>query len=65
MKTRELRTYKNQKLMNDLNEMMIRIKSHLYGIPGDTIKPENEELDQLTNRLMEVLKKDSKRIILR
>jgi len=53
-------TYKNQDLMNDLNDMMIRIKRHLFGIPGDTVKPENEELDSLTNRLMEVLKKDTK-----
>jgi ribonuclease HI len=52
-------TFSNQELMNDLNDMMIRIKRHLFGIPGDTIKPENEELDKLTNRIMEVLKKDT------
>lgn len=52
-------TYKNQDLMNDLNEMMIRIKRHLFGIPGDTIKPENEELDSLQNRLMEALKRET------
>jgi ribonuclease HI len=45
-------TFSNQELMNDLNDMMIRIKRHLFGIPGDTIKPENEELDKLTNRIM-------------
>ena len=51
-------TYKNEDLMKDLNDMMIRIKRHLFGIPGDTLKPENEELDSLQNRLMEALKKD-------
>ena len=50
--------YKNQDLMNDFNDMMIRIKHHLFGIPGDTVKPENEELDRLTNRVMEALKKE-------
>lgn len=52
--------FKNQELMNDFNDMMIRIKRHLFGIPGDTVKPENEELDNLTNRVMEILKKDTK-----
>ena len=55
----ELKKYKNQKLMNDFNDMMIRIKRHLFGIPGDTIKPENEELDNLTNKIMKILKQDN------
>jgi ribonuclease HI len=52
-------TYANQDLMKEFNEMMIRIKRHLFGIPGDTIKPENEELDRLTNKIMEALKKET------
>lgn len=52
-------SYANQDLMKEFNEIMIRIKRHLFGIPGDTIKPTNEELDHLTNRVMEELKKDT------
>jgi len=51
--------YANEDLMREFNEMMIRIKRHLFGIPGDTIKPENEELDRLTNKVMEALKKET------
>jgi hypothetical protein len=59
----ELRTYKHQDLMKELNDMMIRIKRHLFKIPGDTIMPENEELDALTNKLMTVLREDSEPMI--
>lgn len=62
-KPHELREYEHQDLMNDLNDMMIRIKRHLFGIEGDTVKPENQELDDLTNRLMAVLKEDSRPLI--
>jgi ribonuclease HI len=51
--------YANEDLMREFNEMMIRIKRHLFGIPGDTIKPENEELDRLTNKVMKALKKET------
>lgn len=51
--------YKNQQLMDDYNNMMIRIKRHLFKIPGDTIMPENKELDDLTNRIMKILSKDT------
>jgi ribonuclease HI len=55
----ERKIYANEDLMKSFNDMMIRIKRHLFGIPGDTIKPTNEELDKLTNRVMEELKKDT------
>ncbi len=59
----EMKTYKHQDLMKELNDMMIRIKRHLFGIAGDTIRPENEELDALTNKLMTVLREDSEPMI--
>ena len=59
----ELKVYKHQDLMKELNDMMIRIKRHLFGIQGDTIKPENEELDSLTNKLMAVLREDSEPMV--
>jgi hypothetical protein len=59
----ELKIFKHQDLMKELNDMMIRIKRHLFGIQGDTIKPENEELDDLTNKLMAVLREDSEPMV--
>ena len=59
----ELKTYKHQDLMKELNDMMIRIKRHLFGIAGDTIRPENEELDTLTNKLMAVLREDNEPMV--
>jgi len=56
----EPRIFKHQKLMNEFNDMMIRIKRHLFLIPGETIKPTNEELDDITNKIINVLQKDSK-----
>lgn len=58
----EPRTFKHQKLMNDFNDMMIRIKRHLYHIPADAV-PSNEELDNITNRIMKVLREDSEPMI--
>jgi glycine cleavage system regulatory protein len=61
--------YTHQKLMNDLNEMMIRIKHHLFNIPGtnqmfevqiNMSLPSNQELDDITNKLMKVLREDKK-----
>ena len=63
IESQEMKTYKHQDLMKELNDMMIRIKRHLFGIQGDTIKPENEELDSLTNKLMTVLREDNESII--
>jgi hypothetical protein len=68
----EAKEFKNQKLMNELNEMMYRIKFHLFNIPGtnqmlrsqiNMSLPSNEELDNLTDKIMEILKKDSKPMI--
>jgi len=59
----ELRVYEHQELMKELNDMMIRIKRHLFRIQGDTIMPENEELDALTNKLMAVLRENSKPMV--
>jgi hypothetical protein len=57
--------YKNQKLINELNNMMIRIKAHLFEFnnlkTSDTIstnnfpKPTIKELDELTNKLVTAL----------
>jgi ribonuclease HI len=59
----ELKKYENQQLIDEFNNMMIRIKRHLFDIPGDTVMPENEELDNLTIKIINVLKKDSKPMI--
>lgn len=59
----ELKIFKHQDLMKELNDMMIRIKRHLFGIQGDTMKPENEELDILTNKLMAVLREDNEPMV--
>ena len=63
----ELKKYKNQDLIKELNDMMIRIKRHLYQLPSMASDvsaiPENEELDTLTNKLMAVLHEDSEPMI--
>lgn len=62
-KPQELKTYKNQKLMNKFNNMMIRIKTHLFS--ESTIdqmahsKPTVAELDGITNEIMTILQKDN------
>lgn len=64
----EPRIFKHQKLMNEFNQMMIRIKQHLF-FNGDTAdfisKPEPtvKELDSITNKIMAVLREDSKPMI--
>lgn len=64
----ELRKFKHQKLMNEFNEMMIRIKLHLF-CDGDTAdfinhpEPTVKELDDLTNKIMTILREDSKPMI--
>ena len=63
----ELKVYKHQDLMKELNDMMIKIKRHLYQLPSMASDvsaiPENEELDILTNKLMAVLREDSEPMI--
>ena len=56
--------YKNQELMREFNEMMIRIKIHLFQnfnklYSGKYSMPTNEELDDLTNKIIKVLQKDN------
>jgi hypothetical protein len=63
-KNMELKNYPQKDLMEDLNNMMIRIKVHLFLEAGDLrlirySKPNATELDSLTNRLMAVLKQDN------
>ena len=60
----ELRIYNNEKLMNDYNDMQIRIKAHLFEIGSPEFKLRNpkptvEELDSLMKRVFDVLKQDS------
>jgi hypothetical protein len=64
----EPRIFKHQKLMNEFNEMMIRIKLHLFFNGGvsefiEAPEPTNEELDDITNKIIKVLQKDSKPMI--
>jgi hypothetical protein len=66
-KPQELKIYKHQDLIKELNGMMIRIKKQLYQLPfvaGDiNAMPTTEELDILTNKLMAVLREDSEPMI--
>ena len=55
--------YHNQQLMNDLNEFMMNVKVHLFDLPSKRSKPDLSEIDQLTSRLMQALRKDSEPII--
>jgi hypothetical protein len=65
------RNYKNELLMSELNEMMIRIKAHLFLVNDpdykDKInlwpKPTISELDMLNNKLMQALKRDSESFV--
>jgi len=63
----EPRIFKHQKLMNEFNEMMIRIKIHLFhNINTDEKnykKPTTEELDNITNKIMNVLRKDNEPMV--
>jgi hypothetical protein len=63
----ELKRYKHQKLMNELNDMMIRIKVHLFlESTADKMahsKPKMKEIDELTNKIMKVLQKDNEPLI--
>jgi hypothetical protein len=59
----EPKIFKHQKLMNEFNDMMIRIKRHLfYKMSADDI-PTNEELDNITNRIMKVLRENNEPMI--
>ncbi len=61
---KEPRIYKHEKLMNDFNNLQIRIKAHILDIGDDEFKkrhpkPTNEELNEISNRIMSVLQEDS------
>ncbi len=58
----ELRLYANEQLMDEFNNLMIRIKVHLFDLEklkGHHRKPTNEELDNLFLRIISKLKEDS------
>lgn len=60
----EPKIYKNDALMHDFNELLIRIKTHLYDLGDDAFKnshpkPTVEEIDRMTTRIMTVLQQDS------
>lgn len=65
----EPRIFKHQKLMNEFNEMMIKIKLHLFDDVVDIAdfishpEPTVKELDSLTNKIMTVLREDSEPMI--
>ena len=59
----ELVEYKNQQLMDELNEFMVCCKVHLFNLPIKKHKPTLEEMDILMHRLMEVLKRDKDSMI--
>lgn len=64
----EPKIYRNEKLMQDTNEMFIRIKIHLLGdesLKGKYPKPNESELNQLMDKLFFVLRKDNEPIIKR
>jgi hypothetical protein len=71
----EPKIYKHQQLIDEYNEMMIRIKVHLFELnnlkTSDKISPLNfpkptvQELDELMNKIITVLSKDNKPMILR
>jgi hypothetical protein len=63
----EPRRFKNQQLMNEFNQMMIRIKLHLYS--ESTVEklthsmPSLTELCEMEYQIMKVLREDSEPMI--
>lgn len=58
-----LRIFKHQEVIDEYNDMMIRIKAHLFDIKideGTFSKPTAEELDYLMFKIMIILKEDNK-----
>lgn len=56
----ELMEYANAYLMDELNEFMIAVKTHLYNLPVNYRKPTVKEIDQLQARIHHVLRQDAK-----
>lgn len=59
----ELVRYKNQQLMDELNEFMICCKVYLFGVPISKPKPTVKEMDELMNKLMRVLEESQEPFI--
>ena len=59
----ELVEYKNQQIMDELNDFMVCCKVYLFHLPINKHKPTVEEMDSLMHRLMEVLKRDKDSMI--
>lgn len=68
-KRTEPKIFHNKELMNEFNDIMIRIKLHLFEFndlkssdkisPLEVPKPTVKELDELMSKIFDVLKKDS------
>ncbi len=61
----EPKIYRHQVLMDDYNELNIRIKTHLYNIGDAEFKlrqpiPTMQELDKMLHQVVMALKEDSK-----
>jgi len=59
----ELKIFKHQKLMNEFNEMMIILKQLILYSDSALPHPTNEELDDITNKIMKVLREDNEPMI--
>jgi len=57
--------YRHELLMDELNEFMMDIKTHLFAIPINRPKPTVQEIDLMMHRLMAALRKDSRPMIRR
>lgn len=55
-----LKEYRHQQLMDDLNELLICVKVHLYGLQVQRPKPTVEDLDMMQHRVNEVLRQDAR-----
>lgn len=61
----EPKFYKHEQLMRDLNELFIRIKFHLFDLGDEEAKrrhpkPTNEEINEIHNKVHDILSEDSK-----
>ncbi len=64
----ELRLYAHQQLMDEYNDLQIRIKIYLLDIDDEKLrrqypKPSGEELDEMMMRIIRVLREESKPMI--
>lgn len=66
----EPRIYHNQKLMDETNDIFIRVKTHLFDLGNDDFKrlnpkPSVNELDEIMHRIFIELQKESEPMIKR